>query len=173
MSRKSRSKGAGRTQSPPPEPTTSAAPGPAAAAPSKSEDGKKRFDRRIAIATLLVAVLAAGGGYLTFVQGLFKREQHSLQVVLDPEAGPGGIEIYAVPKTVEDQPVDYLASGTLTAIDCTRMIPIDNAGNFYMFLRIAKGNVDADRWIASNKAILSNGDDITQAVRRLPSCSKY
>lgn len=172
MSRKSRSKRAGPTQNPAPGLTPSATPESVPASPSKSEDdGKKHFDRRIAIATVTIALLAAGGGYLTFAQGLFKREPRSLQVVLDPDAGFRGIEIYAVPKTVEDQPVDHLSGGTLTALDCAQMIPIDNAGNFYMFLRIAKGNLDAGRWVASNMVVLSNGEDATKALRGLPRCS--
>jgi hypothetical protein len=38
-------------------------------------------------------------------------------------------------------------------------------------LRIAEGNLYAGRWVASNKVLLSNGNDAAEALRGLPRCS--
>jgi hypothetical protein len=155
-----------------PPPSSVGEPDPAAQSEPESKTG--RLDRRIAIAGLIVAFLGLPAGYLGYVKdvfGLFRHDPKPAQVVIDPKAGFGGVPVFAVPKSTEDAPVDYLRSGALTSVDCFAKIPIDKAAHNYLFLRITSNEVDAGRWIDFSQIVMPDGSDVNQGLRALPSCS--
>lgn len=129
----------------------------------------------MAIAGLVIAALAGFAGYVAYIKdfvGYLNHAHEPVKMVVDPSVGFGGVPVFALPKSVEDDPVDYLRGGAQTAVDCWSPVPIDKAGHYYTFLRIAEGELDPGRWVQESSVVMADGSSIDTGLQSLARCSQ-
>jgi hypothetical protein len=146
--------------------------GPAAAGarPSRSED--ERRDRKrgllltgltlvVGLVGVLVALLVATPMWHDLFAG--SSSAPGVLVVVDPDVGPGGTAIYAIPAV--SQPVDYVAAGAQLRVACVRGID-----KKYTLAYIV-GAFETDRWVDATALDLPQGGKALPVLVRRKLCN--
>lgn len=116
----------------------------------------------VAVLSLVVAAVGVYGVYYYATRPTKAPAEPGALVVIRPDIGIGGAQIFAVPEV--SQPVDYLAGGSQLRVGCFKEVK-----GKYVFVLIV-GDFEANRWVDLHDLALPEGGSVVATIAKLGAC---